>query len=243
MDLQRRHARQALPGSKSRDRYSCTTRRTLSSVPVRLYRGCPSSLFNMPSCTFAKAPVAPVKAFKGLSRAKKAARKLSNVSAKNEMMVWTPNDNKCAHEWHEQANAFGGGPAQGVRTLQYFVLVHVYLYVEPLFGSLRVIAVAPGCMHRTGLVDPFSVNLCPLSACCAAIVWPNSIITFVWCYLLLLLMLRVADGSNCHGRPCYATGTYYGSALLAHHVSDTRVPYSSRNMFCALNESYQYDRA
>jgi hypothetical protein len=64
----------------------------------------------MISCTLTKAPVAPVKAFKGLSRAKMAAGKPLNVSVKNEMMVWTPNDNKCVFSMAEcEADAFGGG--------------------------------------------------------------------------------------------------------------------------------------
>lgn len=43
----------------------------------------------------AKAPVA-AKAFKGLNRAGKAARKVSNVKKVDNMMVWTPVENKCA---------------------------------------------------------------------------------------------------------------------------------------------------
>lgn len=51
----------------------------------------------MASFTVAKAPVAAPKAFKGLSKAApKPAAKVANVSKANEMMVWTPNNNKCA---------------------------------------------------------------------------------------------------------------------------------------------------
>ena len=51
----------------------------------------------MSSFAVAKAPVAPVKAFKALSKAKgvKAAKAVNMVKSK-EMMVWTPTDNKCA---------------------------------------------------------------------------------------------------------------------------------------------------
>ena len=50
----------------------------------------------MASFTVAKAPVAAPKAFKGLSKAAaKPAPKVTNVSKASEMMVWTPNNNKC----------------------------------------------------------------------------------------------------------------------------------------------------
>lgn len=50
----------------------------------------------MASFTVAKAPVAAPKAFKGLSKAAaKPAPKVTNVSKASDMMVWTPNNNKC----------------------------------------------------------------------------------------------------------------------------------------------------
>lgn len=56
------------------------------------------TLLTMPAVTFnaTKAPVVPVRPCKGLKRASKAAPKVSNVAQSKEMMVWTPNDNKCA---------------------------------------------------------------------------------------------------------------------------------------------------
>lgn len=50
----------------------------------------------MASFTIAKAPVAAPKAFKGLSKATKPAAKVANVTKANEMMVWTPLNNKYA---------------------------------------------------------------------------------------------------------------------------------------------------
>ena len=52
----------------------------------------------MPAVTFSatKVPVAAVRPCAGLKRATKAAPKVSNVAQSKEMMVWTPNDNKCA---------------------------------------------------------------------------------------------------------------------------------------------------
>jgi hypothetical protein len=50
----------------------------------------------MASFAIAKAPVAPAKALKGLTKAAPArARKVTNMTQAKEMMVWTPNDNKC----------------------------------------------------------------------------------------------------------------------------------------------------
>jgi hypothetical protein len=65
----------------------------------------------MSSFTVAKAPVAAPKAFKGLSKAApKPAPKVANVSKANEMMVWTPNNNKCvaASSFQRTCLAAGG---------------------------------------------------------------------------------------------------------------------------------------
>jgi hypothetical protein len=49
----------------------------------------------MSSFAVTKAPAAPVKVFKGLHKAARKGKPLSNLSRAKEMMVWTPIDNKC----------------------------------------------------------------------------------------------------------------------------------------------------